>query len=84
MDFLQDSVSLCSPDCPGTHSVDQAGLKLRDLLASASRVLGLKTCTTTAWLICLKKKKIYFFKLCVYVYGYMHVSAVTMEARRGC
>jgi hypothetical protein len=34
--------SLCSPGCPGTHSVDQAGLKLRDLPASASRVLGLK------------------------------------------
>ena len=26
--FLQDRVSLCSPDCPGTHSVDQAGLEL--------------------------------------------------------
>ncbi|GAB1288312.1 DNA repair and recombination protein RAD54B [Apodemus speciosus] len=28
--------------CPGTHSVDQAGLELRNLLASASQVLGLK------------------------------------------
>jgi hypothetical protein len=27
---------LCSPGCPGTCSVDQAGLKLRDLPASAS------------------------------------------------
>jgi hypothetical protein len=26
--FFQDRVSLCSPGCPGTHSVDQAGLKL--------------------------------------------------------
>jgi hypothetical protein len=34
------------PGCPGTHSVDQAGLKLRDLPASASQVLGLKACTT--------------------------------------
>jgi hypothetical protein len=25
-----DRVSLCSPGCPGTHSVDQAGLKLRN------------------------------------------------------
>ena len=25
-----DRVSLCSPGCPGTHSVDQAGLELRD------------------------------------------------------
>jgi hypothetical protein len=43
-----DRVSLCSPDCPGTHSVDQAGLKRRNPPASASRVLGLKACTTTA------------------------------------
>jgi hypothetical protein len=39
-------VSLCSPGCPGTHSVNQAALKLRDPPASASQVLGLKTCTT--------------------------------------
>jgi hypothetical protein len=39
---------LCSPGCPGTHSVDQAGLKLRNLPASASQVLGLKACATTA------------------------------------
>jgi hypothetical protein len=45
-----DRVSLCSPGCPGTHSVDQAGLKLRNLPASASRVLGLKECDTTAGL----------------------------------
>jgi hypothetical protein len=32
--------------CPGTHSVDQAGLKLRNLPASASWVLGLKECAT--------------------------------------
>jgi hypothetical protein len=41
---------LCSPDCPGTHFVGQAGLKLRNLPASASQVLGLKACATTAWL----------------------------------
>ena len=35
-------VSLCSPGCPGTHSVDQAGLELRNPPASASQVLGLK------------------------------------------
>jgi hypothetical protein len=39
--------SLYSPDCPGTHSVDQAGLKLRNPPASASQVLGLKVCATT-------------------------------------
>jgi hypothetical protein len=46
--FFANWVSLCSPGCPGTHSVDQAGLKLRNLPASASRVLGLKACATTA------------------------------------
>jgi hypothetical protein len=47
---FQDRVSLCSPGCPGTHSVDHAGLELRNLPASASQVLGLKSCTTTAQL----------------------------------
>jgi hypothetical protein len=47
-----DRVSLCSPVCPGTHSVDQAGPEHRNPPASASQVLGLKVCaiTTTAWL----------------------------------
>jgi hypothetical protein len=44
---FRDRVSLCSPGCPGTHFVDQAGLELRNPPASASRVLGLKACTTT-------------------------------------
>jgi hypothetical protein len=47
--FFRDRVSLCSPGCPGTHFVDQAGLELRNPPASASRVLGLKVCATTAW-----------------------------------
>ena len=38
----------CNSDCPGTHSVDQAGLELRELPASASQVLGLKVYATTA------------------------------------
>ena len=46
---FRDRVSLCSPGCPGAHSVDQAGLELRNLPASASQVLGLKECATTAW-----------------------------------
>jgi hypothetical protein len=45
--FVWDRVSLYSPGCPGTHFVDQAGLELRNLPASASQVLGLKACTTT-------------------------------------
>jgi hypothetical protein len=44
----RDRASLCSLGCPGTHSVDQAGLELRNPPASASQVLGLKSCTTTA------------------------------------
>jgi hypothetical protein len=42
--FFRDRVSLCSPGCPGTHSVDQAGLELRNPPASASRVLRSKAC----------------------------------------
>jgi hypothetical protein len=44
--FFQDRVSLCIPGCPGTHSVDQAGLELRNPPASASQVLELKACAT--------------------------------------
>jgi hypothetical protein len=45
---FRDRVSLCSPGYPGTHFVDQADLELRNLPASASQVLGLKACATTA------------------------------------
>jgi hypothetical protein len=44
---FRDRVSLYSSGCPGTHFVDQAGLELRNLPASASRVLGLKARATT-------------------------------------
>lgn len=37
-----DRVSLCTPSCPGTLLVCQAGLKLRGPLATASQVLELK------------------------------------------
>ena len=33
---FQDKVSLCSAGYPGTHSVDQAGLEIRDSSNSAS------------------------------------------------
>jgi hypothetical protein len=39
---FRDRVFLYSPVCPGTHFVDKAGLELRNPLASASQVLGLK------------------------------------------
>ncbi|GAB1297311.1 Neuroblastoma-amplified sequence [Apodemus speciosus] len=45
-----EGVSLYSSDCPGTHSVDQAGFELRNPPASASQVLGLKACATAAWI----------------------------------
>jgi hypothetical protein len=51
--FFRDRVSLYSSGCPGTHSVDQAGLELRNPPASASQVLGSKACATTAWLLIL-------------------------------
>jgi hypothetical protein len=43
---FRDRVSLYSSGCPGTHSVDQDGLELRNPPASASQVLGLKACAT--------------------------------------
>jgi hypothetical protein len=50
--FFRDRVFLCSPGCPGTHSVDQFGLELRNPSASASQVLGLQAFDTTAWPTC--------------------------------
>jgi hypothetical protein len=44
--YFLDRVSLYNPGCPGTHSVDQASLELRNLPASASHALGLKACVT--------------------------------------
>ena len=44
---FRDRVSLYRPGCPGTHSVDQGGLELRNPPASASQVLGLKVYVTT-------------------------------------
>jgi hypothetical protein len=58
---FQDSVSLCSPGCPRTHSVDQAGLELRNPPASASQVLELQACATTAWLNTVFKI-VYFYQ----------------------
>ena len=49
--FFWDIVSLYCPGWPGTHSVDEAGLKLRDPPASASWVLEFKVCPSIIWLI---------------------------------
>ena len=43
---FQARVSLYSPGCPGLPFVDQAGLELRNLPASAFQVMGLNVCTT--------------------------------------
>ena len=39
--FFRNRVSLYSSGCPGTNYVDQAGLKYRNLLASASQSAGI-------------------------------------------
>jgi hypothetical protein len=50
--WVQDRVSLCSPGCPETQSVDQAGLKLIEThLPLPPECLGLKVCAITAWLL---------------------------------
>jgi hypothetical protein len=58
--FFRDRISLYSPGCPGTHFVDQAGLELRNLPASASRMLGLEVCAMTPGLFL---DKVLFLKL---------------------
>jgi hypothetical protein len=52
---FRDRVSCVISGCPGTYSVDQAGLKLRNPPASASPVLGLKACATTPGMMSLFK-----------------------------
>lgn len=39
---FQNRISLCGPRCAGTCFVDQAGMKLRDLPASAFQTVVLK------------------------------------------
>jgi hypothetical protein len=60
---FRDRVSLCSPGCPGTHSVDQAGLELKNPPASAFQVLGLKACAITPGLVCDFFKEFILFKM---------------------
>jgi hypothetical protein len=75
-------VSLYCPGCPGTHSVDQAGLQLRNLPASASRVLALKVCATPpSYRTLLMKHTLESgFKLvskALFPYGTMSISHIT-------
>lgn len=46
--FFEIGFFLDSHGCPGIFSVDRTGLELRDPPTSASRVLELQVCTTTA------------------------------------
>jgi hypothetical protein len=40
--FFRDRVSLCSPGCPGTHSVDQAGLEHKKSACFCLPSVGIK------------------------------------------
>jgi Na+/melibiose symporter-like transporter len=92
--FFQDRVSLCSPGCPETHSVDQAGLELRNPPASDSQVLGLKACATTAWRghlfkdcsFCWKKDKfvLFCFFVLFFFWGGGVKTGVTIAKQHGC
>jgi hypothetical protein len=60
---FQDRVSLCSPGCPGTHFIDQAGLELRNPSASTSQVLGLKVYATMPGSILIFIMNVLLFQL---------------------
>jgi hypothetical protein len=62
--FFSETGFLYSPGCPGTHSVDQAGLELRNQPASASQALGLKACATTPSYF-----SSFIIHTCVYTHG---------------
>jgi hypothetical protein len=65
---FKDRVSLCSPGCPGAHFVDQAGLKLRNPPASASRVLRLKVCATMPALLLFETETFYVVPVDLEIY----------------
>jgi hypothetical protein len=77
---FQERVSLCFPGCPGTHSVDQAGLKLRNPPASASQVLELKACATTVQLMYLYLVRIYIIYNSFSLQKYLKVLSLNSEA----
>lgn len=54
--FFLDRI-LCSLGCPGTHSVDPAGLQLGDPPTSASQILGLKVFAIIARQECIFLEK---------------------------
>lgn len=75
-----DRISLCIPGCCGTCSIDQTGLELRDLPASASWMLGFKACTRTPGLSPLfPLLGLYFciFQCCLTLITCLHLSLCT-------
>ena len=78
--FFHDRVSLCSPGCPGTHSVEQAGLELRNLPVSASQVLGSKVCVTTVWQRTLVKKKFHIIEAHIAPHPHPRIKQYTVES----
>ena len=64
---------------PGTHSVDQAGLALRNLPASASQVLRLKAFATTH----SKKRISFFFFKDLFIIICKYTVAVFRHTRKG-
>jgi hypothetical protein len=51
--FFQDRVSLCSPGCPETHFVDQAGLGTQKSAYLCLPSAGIKSVRLHGWLSCL-------------------------------
>jgi hypothetical protein len=83
---FQDRVSLYNPGRPGTHSVDQAGLELRNppASASASQVLGLKACANTVQKV-LVVLIIGILHMCVCMHhGYPYMLILTSPSRSIC
>ena len=54
---LEVREQVTSPGCPGTHFVDQAGLKLTGV---CQRLLGIKVCTGSGTLLILEKEPFMF------------------------
>jgi hypothetical protein len=63
--IFQDRVSLCSPGCPGTHFVDQAGLELRNLPVSAPPSAGTEGVRHHARLPCLFYVHVFILFCCL-------------------
>ena len=72
-----DRVSLCSPGCPGNHSVDQAVLEPRNPPVSASQVLELKACATPFLFILFKYVCLHVLCVCMFMSGALRGQKVT-------